>query len=245
PMGRALVRETGAAVLAERPRVSPGAEHGTGAAAAGRAPGGGVPGFLLVDVAPRIRLPRRVAGQLDSGQQRHVGGVQPEWGHRPPAGRHLLGGDASRPTVGGAPRHQAIAGGGGDVRSRDAGQRAGAAGAGGTAADGASRARLAALARGAAVFSGGAPVVRTVLLAQRVDVYPRVLRGPPLFARHLRRTDAWTAGMVLPAGSGGGAAALDAIAGADGQAIGLSGPAAGISGRLGAVGAGALCALDQ
>src|ERR1035437_1741904 len=74
-VGRALVRETGVALLAERPGVSPGAEHGTRTPIAGRAAGRGVPGFLLVDAAPRIRRPRGVAGQLDSGQQRDVGGV--------------------------------------------------------------------------------------------------------------------------------------------------------------------------
>src|ERR1019366_6324243 len=109
--------------------------------------------------------------------------------------------------MGGAARYPATAGGGGDVRVRSAGQRVGPAGAGGASADGASRAGLAALARGAAVPPGGAPVVRTVLLAQRVDVYPRVFRGPPLFAVDLRSADAGTAVVVLPAGAGGGVAA--------------------------------------
>src|ERR1019366_3734522 len=60
-VGRAVVREAGAIVLAQRPGISPGAEHGVGAAGARSAAGGGLPGLLLVDVAARIRLPRRVA----------------------------------------------------------------------------------------------------------------------------------------------------------------------------------------
>src|ERR1035437_4112401 len=75
PLGRTLVREAGAALLAERCGVSPRAEYGTSTAAAGRAAGRGVPGLLLVDAAARIRLPGGVARHPDSGQQRHVGGV--------------------------------------------------------------------------------------------------------------------------------------------------------------------------
>src|SRR6185369_3707687 len=69
-VGRAVVRETGTALLVERHRISTRARHGTGAAAAGRAAGGSVSGLLLVDLAARIQLPCRMAGNPDSGQQR-------------------------------------------------------------------------------------------------------------------------------------------------------------------------------
>src|ERR1019366_6422399 len=74
-VGRAVVREAGAIVLAQRPGILPGAEHGTGAAAARRVAGGRLPGFLLVEAAEGVRGTRRLVGQPDSGLERHVGGV--------------------------------------------------------------------------------------------------------------------------------------------------------------------------
>src|SRR6476661_3065659 len=68
PLGRAVVRETGTALLDERRRISTRSGHGTGAPAPGRAVGHSVPGLLLVDLARRIQLPYRMVGNPDSRQ---------------------------------------------------------------------------------------------------------------------------------------------------------------------------------